>query len=149
MTAPFRVYLAGPLFTAGERAFNQDLASRISAAAARRAIAVLLPQAFCSHLEGDGAPDFPAIRRACLAHLAKADLVLAILDGPDIDSGTAYECGVAFAKGIPAIGLRTDLRPAEHGVGNCMITAPIRVHRTVDAAVADVARRARRRLSGR
>lgn len=144
MPAPFRIYLAGPLFTAGERAFNLDLATRITAAATKRPITVLLPQAFCSHLEEAGAPDFPAIRRACLAHLAKADLVLAVLDGPDIDSGTAYECGVAFAKGIPAIGLRTDMRPSENGVGNCMITAPMRVHRTVDAAVSAV-----RRLSGR
>ncbi len=139
----YRIYLAGPLFTVGERAFNLDLAERISAAATKRPITVLLPQAFCAHLESAGAPDFPAIRRACLAHLAKADLVLAILDGPDIDSGTAYECGVAFVKGIPAIGLRTDMRPSENGVGNCMITAPITVHRTVDAVVADAVRRAR------
>lgn len=149
MAAPFRVYLAGPLFTAGERAFNLDLAARITGAAVRRPITVLLPQAFCAHLDKAGTPDFPAIRRACLAHLAKADLVLAILDGPDIDSGTAYECGVAFAKGIPAIGLRTDMRPGENGVGNCMITAPMRVHRTVDAAVATVLRTAGRRLTGR
>lgn len=36
--------------------------------------------------------------------------VLAILDGDDVDSGTAAEIGYAAALGRPVVGLRTDLR---------------------------------------
>lgn len=38
------------------------------------------------------------------------DAVLAILDGPDVDSGTAAEIGFAAALGKPVVGLRLDLR---------------------------------------
>src|SRR4051794_21133183 len=39
-----------------------------------------------------------------------AAAVLAVLDGADVDSGTAAEIGYAAALGIPVVGLRTDLR---------------------------------------
>jgi len=46
--------------------------------------------------------------------LEEADAVLAVLDGPDVDSGTAAEIGWAAAHGCPVIGLRTDFRLADH-----------------------------------
>jgi nucleoside 2-deoxyribosyltransferase len=39
-----------------------------------------------------------------------ADLVVAVLDGSDADSGTASEIGYACAKGKPVIGYRSDFR---------------------------------------
>lgn len=36
--------------------------------------------------------------------------VLAVLDGSDVDSGTAAEIGWAAAKGLPIVGWRSDLR---------------------------------------
>lgn len=42
--------------------------------------------------------------------LERADGVLAVLDGTDVDSGTAAEIGYAMAKGIPIVGIRTDTR---------------------------------------
>lgn len=42
--------------------------------------------------------------------LESAHGVLAILDGVDVDSGTAAEIGFAAARGIPIVGVRTDLR---------------------------------------
>lgn len=38
------------------------------------------------------------------------DLVFAVLDGADVDSGTASEIGYAFAKSKPIIGYRGDFR---------------------------------------
>ena len=35
-------------------------------------------------------------------------LVIAVLDGLHVGAGTAWELGYAYAKGIPAIGLKTD-----------------------------------------
>lgn len=36
------------------------------------------------------------------------DLVVAVLDGLHVGAGTAWELGYAYAKGIPAIGIKTD-----------------------------------------
>ena len=46
--------------------------------------------------------------------LAAADAVLAVLDGPDADSGTAAEVGWAAARGTPVVGWRSDFRLADH-----------------------------------
>lgn len=35
-------------------------------------------------------------------------LVVAVLDGLHVGAGTAWELGYAYAKGIPAIGIKTD-----------------------------------------
>jgi nucleoside 2-deoxyribosyltransferase len=40
----------------------------------------------------------------------ECNLVFAVLDGVDVDSGTASEIGYAFAKGKPIVGYRGDLR---------------------------------------
>jgi len=42
--------------------------------------------------------------------IRRAVAVLAVLDGTDVDSGTAAEIGYAAALGIPVVGLRTDVR---------------------------------------
>ena len=41
-----------------------------------------------------------------------SDLVVAVLDGSDVDSGVACEIGYAFGRGIPVIGYRSDFRSA-------------------------------------
>jgi nucleoside 2-deoxyribosyltransferase len=46
--------------------------------------------------------------------LAEAAAVLAVLDGPDVDSGTASEIGWAAAHRTTVIGLRSDFRLADH-----------------------------------
>lgn len=133
------LYYAAPLFTDAERAWNAG-----NAVALRARLAgwrVLMPQEFCATLDADptGKPRYDLIARACLDHLAQADVVLAVLDGPDPDSGTCFEAGWAVARGIPVIGLRTDWRPAEDGAANCMLTRTCRsVERSLDAAIAAV-----------
>jgi nucleoside 2-deoxyribosyltransferase len=47
-----------------------------------------------------------------------ADLVLAVLDGTDVDSGTAAEIGYAFAKGKPILGYRGDFRLSADNEGS-------------------------------
>jgi nucleoside 2-deoxyribosyltransferase len=46
------------------------------------------------------------------ASIERADAVLAVLDGADVDSGTAAEIGFAAALGKPVVGLRLDVRQA-------------------------------------
>ena len=48
--------------------------------------------------------------KANAAAIAAADVLLAVLDGADVDSGTASEVGYAAGIGVPVVGYRTDLR---------------------------------------
>lgn len=116
----FTVYLAGPLgFLAAGRHYHDD----VLVPAVARHFAVLDPWARGDEIigaftaEGDGtvAPDrLAALNRALGAGnrelLGHCDAVLAVLDGPDVDSGTAAEIGYAAALGTPVVGLRTDIR---------------------------------------
>jgi nucleoside 2-deoxyribosyltransferase len=49
--------------------------------------------------------------------LQQADAVLAVLDGTDVDSGTAAEVGFAAACRLPVVGLRSDKRQAGENDG--------------------------------
>lgn len=133
------LYYAGPLFTDAERAWNA--ANAVTLRARLAGWRVLMPQEFCAALDNDpsGKPRYDLIAKACLDHLAQADVVLAVLDGPDPDSGTCFEAGWAVARNIPVIGLRTDWRPAEDGAANCMLTRTCRsVERSLDAVITAV-----------
>jgi nucleoside 2-deoxyribosyltransferase len=74
--------------------------------------------------------------------------VLALLDGPDVDSGTAAEIGYAAKSGCLIVGLRTDLRRTGDNEGvtvNLQVEYFIRVSGGsvqvgLDAAVSELAR---------
>jgi nucleoside 2-deoxyribosyltransferase len=73
--------------------------------------------------------------------------VLAILDGPDVDSGTAAEIGYAAKGGLPVVGLRTDSRRTGDNEGvtvNLQVEYFIRlsggaVHTRLESAIAELA----------
>jgi hypothetical protein len=104
-----RVYFSGPLFTPYERAFIDECAARLRAGG----IEVFVP-----HENALAAGDTSAatIFQKDWDGLASADAVVALLDGPMVDDGTACEVGIFYAlmqsdpskKGI--VGLLTDLR---------------------------------------
>ena len=48
--------------------------------------------------------------------------MIAVLDGPDADSGTSLEIGYAYATGKPIIGIRTDFRGSEDRGLNLMLS---------------------------
>jgi nucleoside 2-deoxyribosyltransferase len=48
----------------------------------------------------------------------EADLVIAVLDGSDVDSGTAAEIGYAYAKGKHVCGYRSDFRLSADNEGS-------------------------------
>jgi nucleoside 2-deoxyribosyltransferase len=52
------------------------------------------------------------------AAIDSCDAVFAVLDGSDVDSGTAAEIGYAFAKGKPILGYRGDFRLAADNEGS-------------------------------
>ncbi len=54
--------------------------------------------------------------------IQKSDIIVAVVDGTDVDSGTAREIGYAYALGKPILGLRTDFRTQGiEGTVNLMI----------------------------
>ena len=130
-----RCYYAGPLFTDAERAWN---AANVAVLREQLpGIEFLVPQEFCvQHDCKDSKPDFGKIFAACRDHVDQADCMLAILDGADGDSGTAWEMGYAYAQQKPIIGIRSDWRPAEDGASNCMLSrACVAIVPDVTAAV--------------
>lgn len=50
------------------------------------------------------------VGRRNVGMIERADAVLAVLDGPDVDSGTAAEIGYASALPRPIVGWRSDVR---------------------------------------
>jgi len=106
-----KVYLAAPLFSQQERRYNRSLAARLSALLPRSE--VVLPQNFRvgpGHASFNDRRYLEALARRCAEAIREADVVLAILDGADADSGVAFEVGYARGVGKPVLGVRTDYR---------------------------------------
>jgi nucleoside 2-deoxyribosyltransferase len=61
--------------------------------------------------------------------------VVAVLDGVDVDSGTASEIGYAFAKGKPIVGYRGDLRLS---ADNEALTVNLQVEYFIRASGGDI-----------
>jgi nucleoside 2-deoxyribosyltransferase len=96
-----KLYLAGPLFTTPERRWNEALASRLEASG---------HEVWVPHLHPAPERSARSIFLKDKAGIDWADGVVAITDGPDPDSGTAWECGYAFGMGKPVVLFRGDLR---------------------------------------
>lgn len=104
------IYQAGPLFSQAERDFHRRLSDTLAAAGHKPVWpGDLLPE---DALAAAG-PSAPAlIFKVCKGALDHADCLVALLDGPQVDDGTAWEIGYAHARGLPVYGLRTDFRQA-------------------------------------
>ncbi|MGD9158947.1 MAG: nucleoside 2-deoxyribosyltransferase [Desulfobacteraceae bacterium] len=113
------IYFAGPLFTQAERMWNLRLSEIIKTK--RNDIEIFLPQEREKEAIVDGILDFSKIFRICIDGINSSDIVVAVLDGSDSDSGTCFECGYAFSKGKPVIGVRTDIRGGEDNGLNAML----------------------------
>ncbi len=94
-----KLYCAGPLFSAAERAWNEELARALRDGGHE----VFLPQ------EQEPGLDAPGIFAHDVGGIDWADALVAIMDGVDPDSGTAWEVGYAYGK-KPVILVRTDFR---------------------------------------
>ncbi len=103
------IYIAGPLFSDHERAYLEHIVEEIAGAC------LLDPQAdfFLPHrdagdlgISGERDEMFDADVEA----LRSAKFVVALLDGQDVDSGTAVELGYAYGSGKAIFGLLTDRR---------------------------------------
>jgi len=125
-----KIYTAGPLgFSEAGRAFHNGT---IIPTLARLGHQPLDPWTLTDQDKIDAAMKLPygqarkeawqALNREIGNNNRKAidecDAVLAVLDGTDVDSGTAAEIGYAFARAKPIIGYRGDFRPAGDNEGS-------------------------------
>jgi len=98
-----KAYIAGKLGTSSER---EEL-EKIDKMCQSIGFKTYLP-----HRDGGlarGMKDVSPIFKSDITdNLPNCDVVIAILDGLHVGSGTAWELGFAYAKGIPTIGLKTD-----------------------------------------
>jgi nucleoside 2-deoxyribosyltransferase len=110
-----RVYLAASMFTPYERAFLDDCAARLRA----QGFDVFVPHEQKGLVGVDVTAE--AVFAADAGGVEWADAVLAVLDGPSVDDGTACEIGLFHGlkqrdperKGV--VGLLTDLRGERRG----------------------------------
>jgi len=104
-----KIYFAGPLFTPYERAYIDECAGQLRA----DGFDVFVPH---EHELAQSDTTGTVIFAKDMGGLGPADAVLALLDGPMVDDGTACEIGIFYAlmqsdstkKGV--VGLLTDLR---------------------------------------
>ena len=118
LPAVWDIYLAAPLFTEAERAYNKRLKRKLETAGWK----VYLPQ----DEAGKYYPDVDRVAQECIKGLMESRCVVAVLDGSDVDSGVGVELGIACTKyyssgfpqvviETPIIGIRTDLRAGGDG----------------------------------
>lgn len=109
-----KLYLAGPLFTTPERTWNAEVTAALRAAGHE----VFLPQ------DQEPGKDGSGIFATDVGGIDWADGLVAIMDGPDPDSGTSWEVGYAYARKKSIVLVRTDIRALSGSAGdyNAMLT---------------------------
>lgn len=103
-----KIYFANGLFSQADFDFNAKVAAAIRVEHPEWQLYV--PQENAAINDKNAYADSQMIAKADTDELLASDLVVAVLDGVTIDAGVASEIGVAYAKGIPVVGLYTDSR---------------------------------------
>lgn len=104
------IYQAGPLFSQAERQWHTKLTLKLEKAGH----IVIWPGNLLSPesiAEAEGGA-IQLIFKACSGAIDQCTCLVALLDGTQVDDGTAWEIGYAYAKGLPIYGIRTDSRIA-------------------------------------
>lgn len=102
----YDIYFAAPLFSEGEQDFNEKVKNYIIECN----LTVYLPQENNDDEKVNTQSDKLKIFDKNVQALDNSKIVIAVIDGADIDSGTAWEIGHAYGKGKPIIALVTDFR---------------------------------------
>ena len=124
-----RIYWANALFSHADIDFNAKCAAILREAGYE----VFLPQEMeINDPNEQKSPSPDDIFRLDTSQILESDLLVACLDQETIDSGVACEVGIAFAYGIPVIGLYTDIRQHREGQSrmykNPYVVGAIRAH---------------------
>lgn len=122
------VYLAGPLFTIYERSFLEKIDSDISEIWSRigrtpseghqtKESICFVPHRDAGDV-GTRIEEKEDIFEKDLLAIDNAKIIIAVLDGVDVDSGTAVELGYSYTHNKKILGLLTDKRRWKTGQGS-------------------------------
>ncbi len=100
-----RIYIAGSLFSSFERGFLEE----IDVLCKELGFETFLPHRDAGISDGSLGCSTKMFQRD-VAGLQSSDMVIAVMAGSDIDSGTAWEIGYAHAKKMKVIGVIDDVR---------------------------------------
>jgi nucleoside 2-deoxyribosyltransferase len=100
-----KIYLSGPLFSRGEVAWGRRVKSFLEDRC--NDVRIIWPHEI---VPCTATPQ--QIFQANLDAMNDADIMVALLDGPQVDDGTAWEVGYFFSQGKKILGIRTDFRRA-------------------------------------
>ncbi|MDD1676016.1 MAG: nucleoside 2-deoxyribosyltransferase [Methanomicrobiales archaeon] len=127
-----RIYLAAPLFSEAEKRYNVYVRDLL----VREGYDVYLPQEQRERVAEAISDEDQEIFTRHLITLNRSDVIVAVCDGTDTDSGTAWEMGYAHAQNIPVIALRTDVRTIGPGKRiNLMLERSTRIASTLEELV--------------
>ncbi len=123
-----KIYTAGPLgFSEAGRAFHLEMVKQLTDLKhevldpwtfAPKKIAKVLAMPYGKARRDAWLRLNPLIGAANQALIDQADVIVAVLDGVDVDSGTAAEIGYGFARGKKILGYRGDFRLAADNEGS-------------------------------
>jgi nucleoside 2-deoxyribosyltransferase len=120
MSITKKIYLAAPLFSEAEQEFNKKLENALEGLG----FSVFVPQEDSNDTEAAREEmDSNNIFKLNVEAIDACDILVAVLDGgTDVDSGTAWEIGYAYAKNKTIVGIKTDFRTlGPEGLVNLMI----------------------------
>ena len=132
--------MAGPLFCNAEKEYNLIIRDALVNAG----FDVFLPQE--SGINADKMHTSDPVKKVemgrkifqkDMAEVEKADILVINLDGRVPDEGACVELGYAFASGKECFAIKTDVRTAEFGVDNLMISGAVggRIARSAEELV--------------
>jgi nucleoside 2-deoxyribosyltransferase len=108
--ARYNVYLAAPLFSEAEKTFNLRILELLTS----HFFQVYLPQDVGDDSHCRDGEEHKHIFESHVHALDSTDILVAVIDGADADSGTSWEMGYAYRRGIPVYAVRTDFRISGH-----------------------------------
>lgn len=117
-----KIYIAGPLFNEGERAFNEKIDSVLRGLGHE----TYLPQrdgGIVAEMPDlvDGMPKELYVFRKDCQNLRNCDIFLLLMDGRVPDEGACVALGYCHALGKRCVGYMTDVRGAYDGKVNIML----------------------------
>jgi nucleoside 2-deoxyribosyltransferase len=101
-----KVYVAGPLFNSHERWYLEQMADALE----QKGFITFLPHRDAGVISEFSVRERQRLFRTDIDALEKCDICVALLTGPDHDSGTSAELGYAYARGKLCFGLTDDRR---------------------------------------
>lgn len=116
------VYIAGPLFSDGERRFNESIDAIVRACGH----STYLPQRDGGRITDlpalvDGVPKHRWLFELDCRNLAGCDVFLFLMDGRVPDEGASFALGYCYAHGKRCVGYKTDVRTVLDGEDNLML----------------------------